>query len=1453
MSSSSRQIRHRTNALLLVFQSCLLINTIHKSQARRTRPPTSSSSSGLRKNAAALRAAKQNSNSGNEDGGGRTKAKELREKRASKVDVALAPKDKPKKDRNGNGSDQSPALTKGAMTYAPTAASSTGSYLPTIAGSSPATTTATKVAKTAADKTTTPTDMPTTLTWMGGSTSHPTWNWYPWLPDWGGNMVGDGKAGKVPKLQPAMWAMDMPSGKSSKLGKASKLGKSTADWWGVPAKAGKAKAGKALDWWGDDAYYYDDWSPSLPQDGWSSSAGPEYWVPGMNGPSRPMWGGGGEAVIPPPSLDDDDDSLGAWGGGGGSLKPNGGTYGGSWGSGGGNMPDTSSKPGWGGTGGSSGKPGGGTQGGSWGSGGWGTSGMPGGGMQGGAWGSGGWSDGNTNPGGWGAGFPSGGSSGTMPNWGSSWGGGWGGGGYPPYGPPTPITSLKPSPSQLLFPPTPLPFTPPTGAPSAEPTVPATMAIPTYAPSLSDTYFPTSGSTTSEPTPASSTSAPTPASSTAEPTPASSTAAPTPASSTSAPTPASSTAEPTPGYTTYSPTPSVSTIVPTIVGGDIPTFSPTAMPTGQAANGTTSLPTQGGVGIPTFSPTATPTAEGRNSSIPTFSPTPIPTNATLPAVPTPAPTMNATASIPTPAPSNSSNLTVAPTLPPSPPPTNGTDVPSSAPSNGTYAPSAAPSEGECIFPKLNTIISPDSDVDEGAFFGASVGVDRRTIVVGVQEDDNGVGSAAVYRYDSANQTFSQEAKLIPSDGEPTDDFGRAVAISDNFIIVGAQKNDAAGVDSGAAYIYARAPVERIEGEWTEVSKIVAPDAQDNERFGISVAIDKNVAIIGANGADDKGENSGAAYIFNYVDNEWEFTQKLTAPDGEAGDNFGFSVAIYGDQAVVGAVWDGEKSGSVYVFILNRGVWTVEGKFVADGGKPDDQFGWSVAMWEQTIAVGAFADDTSGLDSGAVYIFEKDSNGVWDQQARVSPSDGEDNDHFGRSVDVHRDWLIVSSPFDDEVGIEAGSVYIYQRDDNEWLLQNKLFPLIDPMDFNEFGFGVAVSDDFFVASSKLENETLSDAIGNVYVYQTYCPGEPTGSPTSTPHPTTEVPTFNPTMSHAPTVSFVPSITSKPTNSSMPSIFNSSAPTNSPTFITGTPTESPTLITVTPTNAPTYISSEVPSTSPTNVTTPLPTTYAPSEPSLPTGAPTPFIPPPEPTAGALTPAPSSTYIPTSTEPTSFNISLVPTLPPSSFAPLPTSPPVFSGSAVPTQNSTFIVNTTPTLPPGTSITPPTPASGSPNVLQTPAPGASIAPPTFPPLIVSSPAPTPMASSSASNNGTAPGTVPPVPSETAQPTSFSYSPTPVLIGTAPVAPITPPPGASISNPPMAGRTNLPTLPFFTPPVVSVTGPPAAVRLTLQPTFPTTSVGSVPSIGMKKRTEELKHYDDGSPSAFPTTYWPTVP
>ncbi len=395
---------------------------------------------------------------------------------------------------------------------------------------------------------------------------------------------------------------------------------------------------------------------------------------------------------------------------------------------------------------------------------------------------------------------------------------------------------------------------------------------------------------------------------------------------------------------------------------------------------------------------------------------------------------------------------------------------------------------------------------------SIAIDGHTLVVGIK--DNLLGSAAVYRYSSDERAFLEEGSILQaSDGIPGDDFGRSVAVSGDYILVGAQKHNWEGaIDVGAAYVYRRTSDRNGGTEWTEATKLMPPEGLgENERFGISVAMHDGVAIVGANGDDANGENSGSAYIFTLRETldgkfAWEFTQKLMPPDAEDGDNFGFSVAVWVDRAVVSAVWDEERAGSVYVYHLLDGEWTVEGKFTADGGgRPGDQFGWSTDIYNDTIAVGAFAHDADGsvVDGGAAYVFRRDARGVWRRQARVFPPNGRANDHFGRSVRLYEDWMVVSAPLDDGDGVDAGAVYIYQRDSvddgdgiDDWMLQVKQGPTAEgaPQDFNEFGSGVAVSKDFFLMSSRFSVAVDANSFGSCYVYGTRRPDEPTAAPTS-----------------------------------------------------------------------------------------------------------------------------------------------------------------------------------------------------------------------------------------------------------------------------------------------------------------------------------------------------------------------
>ncbi|MHC4272933.1 MAG: FG-GAP repeat protein, partial [Planctomycetota bacterium] len=160
-----------------------------------------------------------------------------------------------------------------------------------------------------------------------------------------------------------------------------------------------------------------------------------------------------------------------------------------------------------------------------------------------------------------------------------------------------------------------------------------------------------------------------------------------------------------------------------------------------------------------------------------------------------------------------------------------------------------------------------------------------------------------------------AKILASDGADSDDFGMSVAVSGDVVVVGANRNDDNGADSGSAYVY-----RWNSSSWVE-TKLLPSDGAADDYFGHSVAVSGDVAVVGAHQNDDAGADSGSAYVFRWNGASWLET-KLTASDGAAGDEFGFAVAVSGDVVVVGARGDddnGDYSGSAYVYRWNGTSW------------------------------------------------------------------------------------------------------------------------------------------------------------------------------------------------------------------------------------------------------------------------------------------------------------------------------------------------------------------------------------------------------------------------------------------------------------------------------------------------------------------------------------------------------
>jgi hypothetical protein len=214
------------------------------------------------------------------------------------------------------------------------------------------------------------------------------------------------------------------------------------------------------------------------------------------------------------------------------------------------------------------------------------------------------------------------------------------------------------------------------------------------------------------------------------------------------------------------------------------------------------------------------------------------------------------------------------------------------------------------------------------------------------------------------------------------------------------------------------------------KLLAGDGAVNDWFGGRVAVDGDTAVIGAYGDDDKGAESGSAYVFvRSADGTWSQQAKLTADDGVDDDRFGCSVAVSGDTAVIGAMFDDDKgaeSGSAYVFVRSAdGTWSQQVKLTADDGAADDWFGIRVAVDGGTVVVGAYGDNDKGDSSGSAYVFVRAANGTWSQQAKLIAADGAASDYFGYRVAVSGDTAVIGAMYDDDKGDGSGSAYVFVR--------------------------------------------------------------------------------------------------------------------------------------------------------------------------------------------------------------------------------------------------------------------------------------------------------------------------------------------------------------------------------------------------------------------------------------------
>ncbi len=390
----------------------------------------------------------------------------------------------------------------------------------------------------------------------------------------------------------------------------------------------------------------------------------------------------------------------------------------------------------------------------------------------------------------------------------------------------------------------------------------------------------------------------------------------------------------------------------------------------------------------------------------------------------------------------------------------------------------------------------SDGAAGDNFGQSVSIYGDTVVVGARFDDIGAnsnqGSAYIFeRNHGGPDNWGMVVKITSSDGEAGDSFGESISISGDTIAVGADLEDSGVTYSqGAVYIF-----ERNQGgpnNWGEVAKILASDGLNEDYFGSAVSIDGDTLVVGVP-RDDIGAqvDQGSAYIYERNQggqDNWGEVTKLTILDGFGNDLFGNSVSISNDTVAVGVEGDdigiNTNQGSVCIFERNQGGpdnWGLVIKITASDGYELDYFGSSVSVNKDTLVVGADQDDFIG----SAYIFERDEGGIdnWGVVTKLSPIDGEIIDHFGNSVSIYRDTILIGAVVDDiDENEDQGSVYVYYRNqggNNNWGMVD-MITASDGEAGDYVGISVSIMGDTFIIGAGCDNISGNDEQGSAYIF-------------------------------------------------------------------------------------------------------------------------------------------------------------------------------------------------------------------------------------------------------------------------------------------------------------------------------------------------------------------------------------
>jgi len=364
---------------------------------------------------------------------------------------------------------------------------------------------------------------------------------------------------------------------------------------------------------------------------------------------------------------------------------------------------------------------------------------------------------------------------------------------------------------------------------------------------------------------------------------------------------------------------------------------------------------------------------------------------------------------------------------------------------------------------------------GDLFGCSVSISGDYAIIGAEKDKcEGRKSGSAYIFGRDGAGWIQQQKLIASDGIAKDRFGGSVSISGGFAIIGASGSAYIFGWDGSGWVQQQ-KLTASSPDTSDSLSCASSCAAVDGGFGCSVSISGDYAIVGAEKDKCKGQSSGSAYIFRRDGTGWVQQQKLTASNPDASDlrpdshickRFGCSVSISGDYAIIGA------SGSAYIFRRDGTGWVQQQKLTASSPDTSDSlsctsscttvdggFGCSVSISGDYAIVGAEKDKCEGRKSGSAYIFRRDGTG-WVQQQKLTASDGAAKNRFGSSVSISGGFAIIGA---------SGSAYIFGRDGAGWVHQQKLTASNpDTSDSLSCASSCATADEWFGCSVSISGD-------------------------------------------------------------------------------------------------------------------------------------------------------------------------------------------------------------------------------------------------------------------------------------------------------------------------------------------------------------------------------------------------